>query len=45
MYQAVIAATRGVTVRRGARAKFATWFMLGLSIGLLMVANSQLTGD
>jgi hypothetical protein len=45
MYQAVIAATRGAAVRRGASPKFVSWFVLGLSIGLLMVANSQLTGD
>ena len=45
MYPAVIAATRGAAVRSGARAKFISWFVLGLSIGLLMVANSQLTGD
>jgi hypothetical protein len=32
-------------VRSGARARFVSWFVLGLSIGLLMVANSQLTGD
>jgi hypothetical protein len=45
MYEAVLAATRGVVIRSGARAKFVSWFVLGLSIGLLMVANSQLTGD
>jgi hypothetical protein len=45
MYEAVIAATRDVAIRRSARAKFISWFALGLSIGLLMVANSQLTGD
>jgi hypothetical protein len=45
MYQAGIAATRGVAVRSGASARFVSWFVLGLSIGLLMVANSQLTGD
>jgi hypothetical protein len=45
MYQAVIAATRGAAVRSGVSAKFVSWFVLGLSIGLLMVANSQLTGD
>ncbi|HEY6457174.1 MAG TPA: hypothetical protein VIY90_18015 [Steroidobacteraceae bacterium] len=45
MHQAVIAVTRGVSARSDARAKFISWFVLGLSIGLLMVANSQLTGD
>ncbi|HEY4339703.1 MAG TPA: hypothetical protein VGM97_07150 [Steroidobacteraceae bacterium] len=45
MYELVLAATRGVVMRSGARAKFISWFTLGLSIGLLMVANSQLTGD
>ena len=32
-------------MRSSARAKFVTWFVLGLSIGLLMVVNSQVTGD
>ncbi len=45
MYQAVIAATREVAIGSSARAKFVTWFMLGLSVGLLMVANSQVSGD
>jgi hypothetical protein len=45
MYQAVIAATREVALRSGARAKFVSWFVLGLSVGLLMVVNSQITGD
>jgi hypothetical protein len=45
MDQAVLAATRDVALRSGARAKFVSWFVLGLSIGLLMVVNSQLTGD
>ena len=45
MYEAVIAATREVALRCGARTEFISWFALGLSIGLLMVANSQLTGD
>ncbi len=45
MYQAVIAATREVALRSGARAKFISWFVLGLSVGLLMVVNSQITGD
>ena len=45
MYQAVISATRGVAIRTSARDKFVTWFALGLSIGLLMVVNSQLGGD
>jgi hypothetical protein len=45
MYQAVLAATREVASRCSARVKFLTWFVLGLSIGLLMVVNSQLTGD
>jgi hypothetical protein len=45
MYQLVIAATRGAAVRSGVSPKFVSWFVLGLSIGLLMVANSQLTGD
>ncbi len=45
MYQAVVTATREVALRSGARAKFVTWFVLGLSIGLLMVVNSQLGGD
>ncbi len=45
MYQAVLAATRVVAIGSGARAKFVSWFVLGLSIGLLMVVNSQLSGD
>ena len=45
MYQAVLAATREVAIRCSARVKFLTWFLLGLSVGLLMVVNSQLTGD
>ena len=45
MYEAVLAATREVALRSGARAKFVSWFVLGLSIGLLMVVNSQITGD
>ena len=45
MYQAVLAATRGVVLSSGARAKFVTWFTLGLSIGLLMVVNGQVSGD
>ncbi len=45
MYEAVLTATREVAIRCGARTRFVTWFMLGLSIGLLMVANSQLMAD
>ena len=45
MYQAVIAVTREVAIRARPRAKFFSWFVLGLSIGLLMVVNSQLSGD
>jgi hypothetical protein len=45
MYPAVIAATRGVAIRCGARASFLSWFALGLAIGALMVANSQLSSD
>jgi hypothetical protein len=45
MDQAVVVVTGGVTARSDARTKFISWFVLGLSIGLLMVANSQLTGD
>jgi hypothetical protein len=45
MYQAVIAVTQWVAVQGKARLKFVTWFVLGLSIGLLMVMNSQLSGD
>ena len=45
MYEAVIAVTREVAIRARPRAKFVSWFVLGLSIGLLMVVNSQLSGD
>ena len=45
MDQAVVVVTGGVAARSDARSKFISWFVLGLSIGLLMVANSQLTGD
>lgn len=45
MYEAVLAVTREVAQRTGVRARFFSWFALGLSIGLLMVANSQLSGD
>lgn len=45
MYQAVVAATREVALRGSARSRFVSWFALGLSVGLLMVVNSQLTGD
>ncbi|HEV2701413.1 MAG TPA: hypothetical protein VGV09_07270 [Steroidobacteraceae bacterium] len=45
MYEAVVAVTREVAIRARPRAKFISWFVLGLSIGLLMVVNSQLSGD
>jgi len=45
MYELVMTPFRRLAITRTAPIGFVFWFGFGLSVGVLMVANSQLTGD